>query len=324
MEVEAAMKILVTGGGGFIGSHLCEALLDAGHDVRALVRYKSDGSAGWLEEPYAYHIHRGDVQDPVSIYDAMFGCKAVIHLAALIGIPYSFRSPLSYVRTNVEGTYNVLQEARRSPAVERVIIVSSSEVFGEARAESMDEDHPRRARSPYAASKIAAEELAFSYRAAYGLPVTVARPFNVFGPRQSLRAVIPTIFAQCFAGSPEIKLGNLKSRRDYTFVWDLCAALIRLLEVDEPPKVVNIGTGKTWPIGELAGKIISLTGSGARIIEDRERKRAESAEVWTLCADARKMRELGWDPKVGLVEGLERTAAWFREFRPADPGAYHV
>ena len=277
--------------------------------------YKSDGSTGWLQQPYAWEIERGDVRDYDSLHRAFIGVDAVIHLAALVGIPYSYLSPEAYYRTNVGGALNVLACARARDYSPRVIMISTSEVYGRARAKMMDEGHPITAASPYAATKIASDQLALSFQRSFELPICVARPFNVFGPRQSRRAVIPEIISQVLSGARELKLGNLKTRRDYTFVSDTVAALVRLLEIDDDdlPSEINIGTGKSWAIGDIARQVLNnMASEGCSIVEDIYRIRPIHSEVWSLCADASQMRGLGWEPKVDFVQGLQQTIEFIR------------
>jgi NAD dependent epimerase/dehydratase len=313
------MKFLVTGAGGFIGSHVVEALLAAGHEVRALAHYNSRGSWGHLDETDAparerLDVRLGDVTDAAMVRELVDGCDVVLHLAALIGIPYSYRAPASYVATNVSGTLNVL-EACRAARVRRVVITSTSEVYGTARYTPIDEKHPLQAQSPYSASKIAADKLAESYFRSFDLPVATLRPFNTFGPRQSARAVIPTVMAQALNGVPEIRLGNLEPKRDLTFVEDTAQAF--LLAAEAPGvegEVVHFGQGQAVGVGELAQRCLDAVGSKARIISVPERQRPEKSEVGLLLCDAAKARRvLHWTPRVTLDEGLCRTADYLRQ-----------
>ena len=277
------MKLLVTGAGGFIGSHVVEACLAAGHDVRAFVRYNSRNSWGWLEENSApkgrMEVKSGDIRDYDSVSGALRGCDGVLHLAALIGIPYSYESPLAYVRTNIEGTYNVLQAAREL-GIKNVLVTSTSETYGTAQRVPIDESHPAVGQSPYSASKIAADQLAISYHRSFGLPVKIVRPFNTFGPRQSARAIIPTIITQILAGKREIKLGNLSPTRDLTFVKDTAAAFLAILKTDKLiGEAVNIGMGEEISVGDLAKKIAGLLKTKVKIAEDSERVRPGASEV---------------------------------------------
>jgi dTDP-glucose 4,6-dehydratase len=309
-------KALVTGAGGFIGSHLVERLLARGVRVRAFVRYNSRNHWGWLEggtQRDGLEIHTGDIRDFDSVRVAMQGVDAVFHLAALIGIPYSYESPLAYIRTNVEGTYNVLQAAR-DLGTARVVITSTSETYGTARTVPIAEDHPLQPQSPYSASKISADNLALSYHLSFGTPVVIARPFNTYGPRQSARAVIPTVITQALAGRESINLGSLHPTRDLNFVEDTAEGFIRLAECDKAiGRAVNIANGKEISIGDLAAKIIKATGSKATIITDDQRIRPAASEVERLMGDTALLASLtGWTPGISLEEGLARTVEWFR------------
>jgi NAD dependent epimerase/dehydratase len=324
----AGKRTLVTGADGFIGSHLAEALLEAGCDVRALALYNSFGAWGWLDSlprPTldSIEVVTGDVRDPHGVRTALRGVDVVFHLAALIAIPYSYHSPDSYLDTNVRGTLNVLQAAR-DLETERVLVTSTSEVFGTARYAPIDESHPRQGQSPYSATKIAADALAEAFHRSFGLPVTVARPFNTYGPRQSARAVIPTIIGQLSAGNLEIRLGALHPTRDLTFVTDICAGFIALARCDAAVgRDVNMGSGREISIGDLARKLIALVEPQALLVADEERLRPALSEVERLLADSRLMSTLtGWAPSVSLDEGLARTVAWFAE--PANLQRYKV
>jgi dTDP-glucose 4,6-dehydratase len=313
---------LVTGADGFIGSHLVEHLVRRGQAVRAMVLYKSTGDWGWLEHVdsevrASMEVVSGDVRDPESVRDALRGCAAVAHLAALIAIPYSYRAPTSYLQTNVHGTLHVLQAARDLGV--RVVHVSTSEVYGSARAVPMTEDHPLCAQSPYAASKIAADQLAHSFHCAYGLPVTIVRPFNTYGPRQSTRAVIPSVMLQLLSGREAIELGALEPTRDFSFVSDtvrgIAAALTREAAIGE---TVHLGSGHEISIGELVELIARVLDRPARVVTRVERLRPAASEVERLCADASKARRLlGHEPefagRAGLERGLALTAEWFRK-----------
>ena len=315
------MKILVTGACGFIGSHLAEELVRLGHDVRALVYYNSFNSYGWLDQSdqqSRMEIVLGDVRDPHCVRHVMKGCDLVLHLAALIGIPYSYYAPESYVQTNVLGTLNVVQAARDLGGI-KVVQTSTSEVYGTARFVPISEEHPLQGQSPYAASKIGADQIAMSYYLSYGLPVAVARPFNTFGPRQSNRAVIPTIISQIASGSRRIKLGSLSPTRDFNFVEDTVAGLIAIgLGQDAVGEVINLGSGYEISIGDTAALIASLMNAELEIVSDDERLRPERSEVQRLCADSSKAHNLvGWRSESSGAEGfkraLEKTIAWFRE-----------
>lgn len=306
-------RVLVTGAGGFIGSHLAERLVELGARVRALVHYNALGTWGWLDSSPLrdeMEIVPGDICDRDSVGRAMRGVEIVFHLAALIAIPYSYHAPASYVRTNVEGTLNVLQAAREQ-GVERVVHTSTSEVYGTARYVPIDESHPLQGQSPYSASKIGADKLAEAFHLSFGLPVVTLRPFNTFGPRQSARAVIPTIITQALTG-PEIRLGNLSPTRDLNFVLDTVEGFVRAAASPEAVgRTVNIGTGREISIGELAHLILELMGKELPIVCEEERVRPEGSEVERLCADNRLARELlGWQPRYTLEEGLRRTIAW--------------
>ena len=320
--------VLVTGAGGFIGSHLAERLVEAGARVRALVRYNAAGRWGWLDEsPLREQIEvvAGDVCDRDSVVAAVRGTETVFHLAALITIPYSYGAPLSYVRTNVEGTLNVLQAAREA-GVARVVHTSTSEVYGTARYVPIDEAHPLQGQSPYSASKIGADKIAESFHCAFGLPVVTVRPFNTYGPRQSARAVIPTIATQCLRGST-VKLGNLHPTRDLTFVRDTVEGF--LLAGDAPRAVghtVNLGTGTGISIGDLARKIAAALGRTVTIETDAPRVRPPASEVERLCADVKLARDLlGWAPASTFDDGLRATLDWIRvHLDRYRPGTYDV
>lgn len=326
----AGKRVLVTGAGGFIGSHLVERLVREGAEVRALVHYHSRGDWGRLESTPqeirdSIEVVAGEVQDGFSVARAVVGCDVVFHLAALIGIPHSYGAPKSYVDTNVLGTLNVL-EAVRAYDVERLVQTSTSEVYGTARYTPIDEQHPLQGQSPYSASKIAADKLAESYALSFDTPVTVLRPFNTFGPRQSLRAVIPTIIAQALAGHP-IRIGSTAPIRDFTFVHDTVRAFIAAASAPEAiAATLNVGSGQGISIGALAELILELIDSDAPLMVDSERIRPPASEVLELRCDATRMRtDTGWEPTVSLREGLERTIDWMREQPPsARPKAYAV
>lgn len=313
------MKILVTGAGGFIASHLVEALLEKGHDVRAFVRYNSSNSWGWLERSRyrdQLDVVAGDIRDYDIVRSAVRGCDLVFHLAALVGIPYSYVSPLAYVRTNVEGTYNVLH-ACLDLQVGRVIHTSTSEIYGTAQYVPIDESHPVNPQSPYAASKSGADQLAISYHRSFDLPVTVVRPFNTYGPRQSARAIIPTIMSQILEGRRRISLGNLTPTRDLTFVSDTVSGFIAAAESSKTVgEVVNLGTGSEISIGDLVKKIAQILGVEVAVETDTQRLRPPKSEVERLLSNPSKMCSLtGWSAKVSLDEGLRITADWMRENR---------
>jgi dTDP-glucose 4,6-dehydratase len=324
-------RALVTGAGGFVGGHLVERLARDGWIVRAFVRYTSSGTAGWLDRTGArgherIEIVAGDIRDERIVREAARGADVIFHLAALVGIPYSYGHPREVVDTNVYGTLNVLLGARDEGAG-RIVFASTSEVYGSACAIPMDESHPLRAQSPYAASKIAAEKLVESFHASYGTPTVVLRPFNVYGPRQSRRAIVATLVAQALV-SPRLTLGNTKSSRDFTFVTDTVDAFVRAGTVPEAVGgVYNVGSGSEISVGDLARLIGRFAGHEAVEFDtDAQRLRPEASEVTRLCADARRARSvLGWSPAHTLETGLQATVAWFRENRSAeDPAAYAV
>lgn len=309
-------RVLVTGAGGFIGSHLAERLVELGAEVRALVRYTSMGSAGWLDtSPYRreMEIIRADITDREMVGRAVRGTEVVFHLAALIGIPYSYHAPESYVRTNVEGTLVVLQAALACD-VGRVVHTSTSEVYGTARRVPIDEDHPLQAQSPYSATKIAADKLAESFHLSFGLPVTTLRPFNTYGPRQSARAVIPAIITQCLTGDV-VRLGSLHPTRDLTYVADTVEGFIRAAQcVEAAGATINVGSGQETSIGDLARMITELAGRPVAIETQEERVRPATSEVERLLADNRRARALlGWTPQTSLTDGLQRTIEWLSE-----------
>lgn len=311
-------KILVTGADGFIGSHLVEGLLDKGCQVRAFVFYNSFNSWGWLDtfpkdKLDNIDVFAGDIRDPNGARNAMQGMDMVFHMAALIAIPFSYHSPDSYVDTNIKGTLNVLQAARDT-GCNRVLITSTSEVYGTAQYVPIDEQHPIQGQSPYSATKIGADRIAESFYRSFNTPVTIVRPFNTYGPRQSARAVIPTIITQLLSGSTEIKLGSVHPTRDFNYVSNICNGFIALAECNEAiGKEVNIGSGQEISIGDLAQLIISLMNPEAKIVQDDSRKRPENSEVERLLCDNRLIQELtGWKPEVSLKEGIKKTVEWFK------------
>ena len=317
---------MVTGAGGFIGSHLCEALVGAGARVRALVRYTSSSARGHLdrlapEVVGEIEVVAGDVQDAACVRSLVRGADAAFHLAALIGIPYSYVAPHQYVSTNIGGTLHML-EAVRETRVPRLVVTSTSETYGTARYTPIDEAHPLQGQSPYSATKIGADKLAESYFLSFGVPVATIRPFNTFGPRQSSRAIIPTIMKQLAAGREVIKLGNAAPVRDLCFVEDTVAGFLAVGASDRAlGQVINVGTGRGVSIGDLAQTIFQVTGKNARIETDVARVRPEASEVMLLLADARRARELcGWEARVTLEQGLART--W--EYVLAHPEDYRV
>ena len=316
-------KILITGAEGFIGSHLTEAAVRAGYEVRAFVLYNSFGSRGWLDQcdqavRGEFEIFAGDVRDPHGVRAAMRGCDAVLHLAALIAIPYSYHSPDTYVDTNIRGTLNVVQ-AVRDLGVSRLVHTSTSEVYGTAQFVPITEQHPLQGQSPYSATKIGADQIAWSFHRSFGTPVVVLRPFNTYGPRQSARAVIPTIITQIASGERRILLGAIHPTRDFSFVSDTVAGFLAALRSERcVGEVINIGSGFEISIGETARTIGAVMGAEVEICEDPARLRPPASEVERLCAANAKARELlGWQPQYagldGLRRGLSQTAAWFLE-----------
>jgi NAD dependent epimerase/dehydratase len=321
MTTPISGKILVTGADGFIGSHLVEALVRQGHDVRALALYNSFNSWGWLDKctddvKGRFEVVTGDVRDPHGVRNMMRGCDYVFHLAALIAIPYSYHSPATYIDTNISGTLNVVQAARELD-VTRVLHTSTSEVYGSARYVPIDEEHPLQGQSPYSASKIGADQIALSYFRSFETPVAVVRPFNTYGPRQSARAVIPTVITQIAAGIDEIKLGSLSPTRDFSYVADTVAGFIALAECDDAlGDVVNLGSGFEISIGDTVNLITKLMNRNVTIISDDDRVRPEKSEVNRLFSDMSKARAISdWRPEFEGVDGFERglaeTIEWF-------------
>ena len=325
-------KILVTGADGFIGSHLVEHLTQGGCAVRAFVLYNSQGSRGWLDSSKVagdVEFFAGDIRDAQSVRSAMQGCQVVLHLAALISIPYSYQAPESYLDTNVRGTMNVLQAAR-DLQVERVVHTSTSEVYGTARFVPITEEHPLQGQSPYSASKIAADQMAAAYFSSFGVPVAVMRPFNTYGPRQSARAVIPTVISQLASGAKTLRLGALHPTRDFNYVGDTVRAFVATAEADAAVgEVVNIGSNFEISIGDTARLIAEVMGVQVSVELDAGRLRPQASEVERLWADNAKARRLlGWAPEFGgregLRRGLEKTVAWFKDegnlrlYRPAE------
>lgn len=322
------MKILVTGADGFIGSHLTEALVADGHDVRAMVYYNALNSWGWLDHSpvgQQVEIFMADVRDAVCVRNAAADCDLIFHLAALIGIPYSYHAPQSYVDTNVVGTLNVVQAARDLGGI-RVVQMSTSEVYGTAQSVPMTEEHRLKAQSPYAATKIAADQIALSYHLSFDLPVVVARPFNTYGPRQSNRAVIPTVIGQIANGVGELKLGELDPTRDFSFVGDTVRGLMALGRSDNAVgEVINLGSDFEISIGDLVELIAEVMEADIAVKSDAERQRPDGSEVKRLWASNEKAKRLiGWTPSFaghdGLRRGLEQTVEWFRD--PANLAAY--
>lgn len=313
------MKVLVTGSDGFIGSHLTEELVKKGYQVRAFVYYNSFNNRGWLDilpEKVMAHVEifQGDIRDPNGVEEALKGVSAVFHLAALIAIPFSYHSPDTYVDTNIKGTLNILQAARKQNT-ERVLVTSTSEVYGTAQYVPMDEKHPFQGQSPYSATKIGADRLAESFYRSFGLPVTIVRPFNTYGPRQSARAVIPTVITQLLAGKTEIKLGALTPTRDFNYVKDTVNGFISVYESDKTVgEEINIATQKEITVGKLAEELIRQINPDAKIVCDEERLRPQKSEVNRLLGCNKKiMRLTDWKPQYSLEEGLKETVTFLRE-----------
>lgn len=311
-------KILVTGADGFIGSHLTELLVSQGFDVRAFVCYNSFNSWGWLdsipkETLQKIEIFQGDIRDPHGVTTAMKGCDAVFHLAALIAIPFSYHSPDAYVDTNIKGTLNVLQAARDLDC-SRILVTSTSEVYGTARYVPIDENHPFQGQSPYSATKIAADRLAESFYRSFELPVSIVRPFNTFGPRQSARAIIPTIITQLLAGSESIQLGSLTPTRDFSYVSDTINGFLQIFLSDATiGEEINIATQREVSMGELADELIRQINPSAHIVCDEQRLRPEKSEVNQLLGSNEKIKRLtNWEPRYTLEQGLEETIEFFR------------
>jgi dTDP-glucose 4,6-dehydratase len=310
-------KVLITGSGGFIGSHLTELLVNEGFSVKALVRYNSKNNWGWLETSNVkdnIEIISGDIRDYDSVYHSLQECNAVFHLAALIGIPYSYISPLAYIKTNIVGTYNVLQ-ASKELGLEQVLVTSTSETYGTAQYVPIDEKHPMVGQSPYSASKIAADQLAISYYLSFNLPIKIVRPFNTYGPRQSARAIIPTIISQILSGKTELNLGNLAPTRDLTFVKDTCRGFFEIYKSNKLfGKTTNVGMKKEITIGDLARKISTLMGSKIDINTDDQRVRPENSEVERLfCDNTKLIKNTNWQPDYDLEKGLVETIEWLKK-----------
>ena len=313
----SAKKVLVTGAGGFIGSHLAERLTQMGYDVRAFVRYNSASDWGWLENSPCIkdmEIFSGDIRDFDSVRRAMKGCREVFHLAALIGIPYSYDSPLAYIKTNIEGTYNVLENAR-DLNIDNLIVTSTSETYGTAQFVPITEKHPLVGQSPYSASKIAADQLALSYWLSFGLPVKIARPFNTFGPRQSSRAIIPTIAGQILSGTRKLNLGNLSPTRDMTFVADTVEGMIKISRFKKlNGSVTNIGSGFEISIKNLALEIADICRVKINFHLSKDRQRPKQSEVERLyCDNSRLAQNTKWLPQFTLRQGLEQTIDWIKD-----------
>ncbi len=313
------MKVLVTGADGFIGSHLTEYLIEQGYEVKAFCYYNSFNSWGWLdsfpkEKLNQIEIFTGDIRDPNGVRTAMKGVDMVFHLAALIAIPFSYHSPDSYVDTNIKGTLNILQAAK-DLKTERVLVTSTSEVYGTAQYIPITEDHPKQGQSPYSATKIGADHMAESFFRSFDLPVTIVRPFNTYGPRQSARAVIPTIITQLLNGKEEIKLGDLTPTRDLVYVKDTAKGFVEISRCDELiGHEVNIATQNEISIGDLANEMIQQISPGAKIIQDEQRMRPSKSEVFRLYGSNEKLHEFtGWTPEYSLSNGIAETIEWFRD-----------
>ena len=309
-------NILVTGAGGFIGSHLTEILVEKGYNIKAFVHYNSWNKWGWLDTSFVKNeveIISGDIRDYDSVTAAMQGCDSVFHLAALIGIPYSYVSPQAYIKTNIDGTYNILQSARQA-GIEKIMVTSTSETYGTAQYVPIDEKHPMVGQSPYSATKIAADQLAISYYKSFDLPVKIVRPFNTYGPRQSARAIIPTVISQILAGETALKLGNLSPTRDLTFVKDTAKGFLEIALADGLfGEITNIGMSEEITIGNLVQLISNLIGEKIEIISDEQRIRPDKSEVERLFCDNTKIKEnTAWQADYTLEKGLIETIDWIR------------
>lgn len=309
-------NILVTGAGGFIGSHLTELLVQEGYDVKAFVHYNSSNRWGWLDgisKKNEIEVVAGDIRDMDSVLAAMQGCDTVFHLAALIGIPYSYVSPQAYIKTNIDGTYNVLQAARQLQT-QNVLVTSTSETYGTAQYVPIDELHPMVGQSPYSATKIGADQLAISYFKSFDLPVKIVRPFNTYGPRQSARAIIPTVISQILSGKTELKLGNLTPTRDLTFVKDTANGFLQIAKADGlVGEMTNIGMSEEISIGDLVKLIARIIGAEVRIVSDEQRIRPDKSEVERLfCNNSKILASTNWKPNYTLESGLTETVEWIK------------
>lgn len=309
-------KVFITGAGGFIGSHLAERCSELGYEVRAFIKYNSKNNWGWLDKSEYLNnmeIITGDIRDYDSVHNAMKGCDTVFHLAALISIPYSYISPLAFIKTNIEGTYNILESARLSK-IENILITSTSETYGTAQYVPIDEKHPIVGQSPYAASKIAADELALSFYRSFNLPVKVVRPFNTYGPRQSARAIIPDIISQILNNPFKIKLGNLYPTRDFTFVQDTVDGFVEIAKCEKLfGEVTNIGMNKEISISDLSKMIAVLLEADIKIVSNNIRERPDSSEVERLlCDNSKLLQNTNWSPRYDITRGLEETIDWLR------------
>ncbi|KEH90400.1 NAD-dependent dehydratase [Clostridium novyi A str. BKT29909] len=312
-------KVLVTGAEGFIGSHLTERLVELGAEVTALVQYNSFNNWGWIDTfdknvKDNIKVITGDVREYDNVKRMVSGQEVIMHLAALIAIPYSYLSPMAYVRTNVEGTTNILEACRDEENIEKIVHTSTSETYGTALYVPIDEKHPMQGQSPYSASKIGADKMAESFYRSFNLPIATIRPFNTYGPRQSARAVIPTIISQILAGKREIKLGSLTPTRDFNYVKDTAEAFVKIAESEKTiGEVINAGSNYEISIGDTAKKIIDLIGHDVKILCDEERIRPEKSEVNRLWADNTKIKNLtDWTPKYSIDEGLKETIEWIK------------
>ena len=321
-------KIFITGATGFIGSHLCEMGVKKGYKVIGFDRYNPNSDYGWLKESRylkSIELILGDIRDYDSVYKSMKNCDTVFHLAALIGIPYSYISPLAYMKTNVEGTYNVL-EAAKNLKIKNIIVTSTSEVYGSAKYLPIDEKHPLNAQSPYAASKIAADQLAISFNRSYNLPVKIIRPFNTYGPRQSNRAVIPRIINQCLSNTNKLILGNIKPTRDFNFVEDVCDAYFKIMNKKKiNGEIINVGSQYSISIKDVARKIMQLTNSKLKIEKSKKIIRPKKSEVNNLKCNNFKIRKLvSWKPKTPLKDGLKKTIEWTIENKSSYDNKYQI
>ena len=324
-------KLLITGAAGFIGSHLTEHLVQEGYDIVAFDRYNSNNNWGWLENSKFkndFQMILGDIRDYDSLTKAMIGCKSVIHLAALIGIPYSYYSPLAYIRTNVEGTYNILESAKNLK-IEQTLITSTSETYGSAQYVPIDENHPLVGQSPYSASKIAADQLAISYYKSFELPIKIVRPFNTYGPRQSARAIIPTIISQLISGKSKIELGSMHPTRDLTYVKDTCSAFLEIYKSNSLfGEVTNVGMKSEISIGDLLELIGNTINTKYELVTSSDRVRPKNSEVERLfCDNSKLVNNTGWEPKYSLKRGLVDVIKWMKmpeNFQYYKPSNYNV
>ena len=314
------MKVFLTGAEGFIGSHVCEALVREGYEVKALALYNSFNQYGWMDSfddelKNKIEMVHGDVRDPFQMRTLAADCDAIIHMAALIAIPYSYVAPDAYVDTNVKGTLNILEAARNNPNIKRVLITSTSEVYGTAKYVPMDENHPYQGQSPYSASKIGADRMAEAYYRSFNVPVTIVRPFNTFGPRQSARAIIPTLISQLVAGKDEITMGSLHPTRDFNYVKDTANGFIAILKSDKCiGEEINIATKREISMGQLANELIKQINPNAKIVIDESRIRPSKSEVERLYGDNTKLFELtDFKPEYTLETGLKETIEWIKE-----------